>query len=413
MAPAVLFDNVSKKFRRGERHNSLRDLIPSLVTRAVRPQRADHLNQDEFWALRNVSFEVKPGEALGIIGANGAGKSTTLKLLTRVLKPTAGASRVVGRSGALIEVAAGFHPDLTGRENVYLQGAIMGMKGAEITRKLDEIVDFAGVRDFIDTQTKRYSSGMNARLGFAIAAHLNPDVLIVDEVLAVGDTEFQQRCMLRMHEFKRQGVAIVFVSHNMNAVADLCSGALLLDGGRVRLAGTPRDVINAYLSQSGSGTADRANSQKLALTRADVSTIDGPPGVPIPSGASCRLATRLSANAQAEGVVFTFYFRHGQSSTIVYGTDSTFLGLAPVSFSKGDEVDVLVDFQCNLLRGSYFIEIYAYHPGSREIFEWRSPAAFFEVAGSDGDIGVAALFATCRTQSVNSSSIQLVSQLTT
>src|SRR5205807_9251258 len=163
---------------------------------------------------------VKPGEAFGIIGPNGAGKSTALKLLTRILKPTCGHCHVRGRVGALIEVAAGFHPDLTGRENIFLQGAIMGMKRAEIARKLDEIVEFAGINGFIDTPVKRYSSGMNARLGFSIAAHLNPDVLLIDEVLAVGDMVFQTKCQERMKRFRNEGVAIVFVSHHLSAVAN-------------------------------------------------------------------------------------------------------------------------------------------------------------------------------------------------
>jgi lipopolysaccharide transport system ATP-binding protein len=188
MPSAIVFDRVWKKYRRGERHDSLRDLLPAAVLRLLRPRRqASELQTEEFWALKDVSFEVGPGEALGIIGPNGAGKSTVLKLLTRILKPTLGACRVTGRVGALIEVAAGFHPDLTGRENIYLQGAILGMKRGEIARKLDEIVAFSGIEDFIDTPVKRYSSGMNARLGFSIAAHVDPEVLLIDEVLAVGD----------------------------------------------------------------------------------------------------------------------------------------------------------------------------------------------------------------------------------
>ena len=167
--------------------------------------RPDALDAQEFWALRDVSFEVKPGEALGIIGPNGAGKSTALKLLTKILRPTAGRCQVRGRVGALIEIAAGFHPDLTGRENLYLQGAIMGMKRAEVTAKLDDIIDFSGIRDFIDTPVKRYSSGMNARLGFAIAAHVDPDVLLIDEVLAVGDFAFQQKCYERLAAVPRVG----------------------------------------------------------------------------------------------------------------------------------------------------------------------------------------------------------------
>ena len=194
MAPSILFDNVSKKFRRGERHDSLRDLVPSLVARAFKKPSADQLSDQEFWALRNVSFGVDAGQALGIIGGNGAGKSTSLKLLTRILRPTSGRASLKGRVGALIEVAAGFHPDLTGMENIFLQGAIMGMKRSETTARLEEIIEFAGVGPFINTQVKRYSSGMNARLGFSIAAHLRPDVLVIDEVLSVGDMAFQQKC---------------------------------------------------------------------------------------------------------------------------------------------------------------------------------------------------------------------------
>src|SRR5688572_26762426 len=212
--PRVVFDGVWKKFTRAERHDSLRDLIPAMVKRLARGHAdPDRLAGQEFWAVRDVSFEVGAGEALGIIGRNGAGKSTVLKLLTRILKPTRGTCRVAGRSGALIEIAAGFHPDLTGRENIYLQGAIMGMRRREITARFDEIVEFAGVSTFIDTQVKRYSSGMNARLGFSIAAHLSPDVLLIDEVLSVGDRAFQEKCQARMKQFRADGVAIVFVSH--------------------------------------------------------------------------------------------------------------------------------------------------------------------------------------------------------
>src|SRR5436190_41206 len=225
---AVVFEGIWKKFRRGERHDSLRDLVPALARGLARRRRPLDLAEQEFWAVRDVSFEVGPGEALGIIGPNGAGKSTILKLLTKILRPTRGRMELQGRVGALIEVAAGFHPDLTGRENVFLQGAIMGMTRAEIARKFADIVEFAGVQEFIDTPVKRYSSGMNARLGFAIAAHLEPDVLLIDEVLSVGDMGFQQRCIERMGAFKKQGVTILFVSHNLQAVAGLCERALFL-----------------------------------------------------------------------------------------------------------------------------------------------------------------------------------------
>ncbi len=247
MSAPIVFNDVWKKFRRGERHDSLRDLIPSVVRRVTgRRPRANELNDAEFWAISGVSFEVHPGQALAVIGPNGAGKSTILKLLTRILKPTRGHCAVRGRVGALIEVAAGFHPDLTGRENVYLQGSIVGMKRAEIAEKFDRIVDFAGIGEFIDTPVKRFSSGMNARLGFAIAANLDPDVLIIDEVLSVGDASFQARCVERMRELLDRGVPLVFVSHNLPAVLDLCSHGVLINRGTAVFAGSVAETVQEY-----------------------------------------------------------------------------------------------------------------------------------------------------------------------
>ena len=199
--PGIEFERVWKKFRRGESYDSLRDFAPSVFRRLFgRGPSPIELGAADFWAVRDVSFTVRPGQALGIIGPNGAGKSTILKLLTSILRPTRGRCSVRGRIGALIEVSAGFHPDLSGRENVFLQGAIMGMPPADIARKFDAIVEFSEIAEFIDTPVKRYSSGMNARLGFSIAAHLDPDILIIDEVLAVGDFSFQQRAFDRVRE---------------------------------------------------------------------------------------------------------------------------------------------------------------------------------------------------------------------
>jgi len=270
----VTFDHVFKKFRRGERHDSLRDLIPSAVRRVIRRQPPVDLGSEEFWAVRDVSFTVGVGEALGIIGPNGAGKSTVLKLLTRILKPTRGHCELRGRVGALIEVAAGFHPDLTGRENVFLQGAIMGMKQAQIARSFDQIVEFAGVADFIDTPVKRYSSGMNARLGFSIAAHLDPDVLIIDEVLSVGDARFQERCLERMRELRARGIPLVFVSHNLLAVLELCTRAILIDRGRVRFDGTPNATVQEYRRARPVHDGDPARIDK-AIHIAGVQLLDG------------------------------------------------------------------------------------------------------------------------------------------
>ncbi|MCC7236883.1 MAG: ABC transporter ATP-binding protein [Bryobacterales bacterium] len=245
---AVEFNGVWKKFSRGERHDSLRDLIPSLAQSVLGRKKQAELKEAEFWALHDVSFQLEPGDAMAIIGPNGSGKSTALKLLSGILRPDRGGVRVRGRLGTLIELGAGFHPDLTGRENIYLNGTILGMRREEIDRKFDDIVDFSELRDFLDTPVKRYSSGMFARLGFSVAAHVNPEVLVVDEVLSVGDYHFQQRCYDRMREFIRNGTSVIFVSHSMPAVTGLCKRALLLRRGEPLFLGDTTTAIQKYHS---------------------------------------------------------------------------------------------------------------------------------------------------------------------
>lgn len=235
------FDSVSKRYRVREEDAATRKGNP--VLRKLRNLRG---GVKDFWAVRDVSFEVERGEALGVIGHNGAGKSTMLKLFSGITAPTSGEIMINGRLAALIEVGSGFHPDLTGRENVFLSGSILGMRRREIAAKLDSIIDFAGVRQFIDTPVKRYSSGMYVRLGFAIAAHLDPDILLLDEVLAVGDADFQKKCFERIANLQKQGTTIVFISHDLTAVERLCDRALLMQRGRVIAEGTPRDVIVEY-----------------------------------------------------------------------------------------------------------------------------------------------------------------------
>jgi lipopolysaccharide transport system ATP-binding protein len=285
-APAVAVRGVWKKFRRGERHDSLRDLIPSAAARLFRRRDPAALTSAEFWALRDVSFEVGAGEALGILGPNGAGKSTILKVLTRILRPTRGSCELRGRVGALIELAAGFHPDLTGRENVYLQGAIMGMKRAEIARQFDAIVDFAGIPEHIDTPVKRYSSGMTARLGFAIAAHLDPDVLLIDEVLSVGDVAFQEKCISRMRAMLGRGLPLIFISHNLRAVVDLCTRAMVIDRGALVYDGSPTEAVTRYRTLrhvEGGAPQEHATPASLRIT-----------GVELLSGDTATSAVRTS-----------------------------------------------------------------------------------------------------------------------
>jgi len=205
-------------------------------------------NGEYLWALRDINFEVQQGEIVGIIGRNGAGKSTLLKILSRITAPTSGQVKVKGRIASLLEVGTGFHPELTGRENIYLNGAILGMKKAEIDRKFDEIVDFSGVEKFIDTPVKRYSSGMKVRLAFAVAAHLEPEILLIDEVLAVGDVEFQKKCLGKMGDVAKEGRTVLFVSHNMGAITNLCPQAFLLNSGKILLSGKSSEVVCRYLN---------------------------------------------------------------------------------------------------------------------------------------------------------------------
>jgi ABC-type polysaccharide/polyol phosphate transport system ATPase subunit len=254
----IRVEHLSKQYRLGQIGGmTLRDDVDRLVARLrgkpdplLKIGQTDHGNRNGeiLWALNDVSFEVKQGEALGIIGRNGAGKSTLLKILSRVTAPTLGIVKVKGRVASLLEVGTGFHPELTGRENIYLNGAILGMKQAETNRKFDEIVDFSGVEQFIDTPVKRYSSGMYVRLAFAIAAHLEPEVLMVDEVLAVGDIGFQKKCLGKIGEVTREGRTVLLVSHNMSSVGSLCGTSLWLNGGRIAHWGATRDAIAVYES---------------------------------------------------------------------------------------------------------------------------------------------------------------------
>jgi len=305
VTPSLAFDHVWKRFQLGQNHDSLRDLVPALARRLIgRGGPAAGGRAKTFWALRDLSFEVGPGEVLGIIGPNGAGKSTTLKLLNRIMEPTAGAVRTVGKIGALIEVSAGFHQDLTGRQNIYLQGAIMGMRKQEVERKFAEIVAFAGIEEFLDTPVKRYSSGMNARLGFAIAAHLEPDILIIDEVLAVGDAAFQAKAFGRIKAMATGGAPVVLVSHQLDRIAELCTKAILLDKGTVRATGTPMHCINTYLH---SLVADDHSAHPEATIRFE--RILAPNGLAVVSGESLSLVVSGRADAAAAPSSWTPAFR--------------------------------------------------------------------------------------------------------
>lgn len=352
----IVVEGVWKKFRRGERHDSLRDLIPSVVRRALgaRPD-PSVLKSNDFWALKDVTFEIGPGQALGIIGHNGAGKSTLLKLLTRILRPTMGKVEATGRIGALIEIAAGFHPDLTGRENVFLQGAIIGMPAATIHRKFDEIVEFSGVAEFIDTPVKRYSSGMNARLGFSIAAHLEPDVLIIDEVLSVGDLAFQERAFNRMKEIVRSGIPVAVVSHQLDRVRMLCTDAILLKAGAVAERGTPAACIASYVRAA----ASEPDRPFMLTPGLGFETLSMMSEGAIRSGErhTMRLTgSRSSATGPVRRFDLSFQLRSLESGQVVYRTWSHCHGVA---VETAGSFELLVDLQFNVAPGLYALETWA------------------------------------------------------
>lgn len=261
--PVISVQGIGKQFQLGERRDlskSFRETLMDIVAAPVRRLRSlsGRSRDNEFWALRDISFELQEGQVLGIIGRNGAGKSTLLKILSRISEPTEGRAVIRGRVASLLEVGTGFHHELSGRENIFLNGAILGMKKAEIVRKFDEIVAFSGVEKFLDTPIKRYSSGMKVRLAFAVAAHLEPEILIIDEVLAVGDQEFQNKCLGKMNDVATSGRTVLFVSHNMAAVEGLCTTAIHLEQGRLIASGETREIISRYL-QFGAQVTDEVD----------------------------------------------------------------------------------------------------------------------------------------------------------
>jgi lipopolysaccharide transport system ATP-binding protein len=310
--PIIDVRGVSKRYALGaaQQYQTLRDALAGAVRSPLRRLHARR-SGETIWALRDVTFSVAPGEVLGIVGRNGAGKSTLLKVLARITEPTAGRVELYGRVGSLLEVGTGFHPELTGRENVFLNGAILGMRRAEIVEKFDEIVAFAELEKFVDTPVKHYSSGMYVRLAFAVAAYLDPDVLIVDEVLAVGDAAFQKRCLGKMHDVTRQGRTVLFVSHNMAAVKSLCDRALLLEGGRIAREGEVNGVVDAYLSAGsqlgGTGfiaaDAPRSGTGEVRVRRVELLGAGGEPLSQLYFGQPLRVALTLEVTREVDDAV--------------------------------------------------------------------------------------------------------------
>lgn len=363
MSVIVDCDRLGKRYQlrhqhERERYVALRDVIAAAVKAPFtrRAESAAQPSREDFWALREVSFQITSGEVVGIIGRNGAGKSTLLKVLSRITEPSEGRVTLDGRVASLLEVGTGFHPELTGRENIFLNGAILGMSRAEIIRKFDEIVAFAEVERFLDTPVKRYSSGMYVRLAFAVAAHLEPEILIVDEVLAVGDAEFQKKCLGKMHEVSRGGRTVLFVSHNMAAIQALCSRVVVLQGGRAIADGDPADSVGAYLAGASQGVQPRlrepvAVGRSLELVRFELAPN------PVASGQSVGFAIEMRARETA---------RIGELALLLFSSQEVRVGIVdlrssglPATVAAGASWSLRGTFrQLPLVEGDYRVGCY-------------------------------------------------------
>jgi homopolymeric O-antigen transport system ATP-binding protein len=383
---------VSKKFRRGEQYNCLRDLVPALTRRIVNRDSAQKIDERDFWAVHDVSFTVERGEAFAIIGANGAGKSTILKLLTGIMRPTKGFICAAGRISALIEVSAGFHQDLTGRENIFLNGTILGMTRDEIRRRFDAIVAFSGLEDFIDTPVKRYSSGMYARLGFSVAAHVDPDILIVDEVLSVGDYLFQRKCIERMNEVIANGSTVVFVSHNLRAVANLCQRSLLLERGKVAMIGPTKEVIRTYYTrgQQQRATGTNGSDRGVMITQVTLHDEKGP-GVKFDSGGKLCITVEARARTPHDNVSVVVQIVDDNQYPI-FETCTNHLGAGVIMLDSDQTLKCTFEVEMSLAEGTFHVNAYLYHYVTNRAYDrWIAAATFF-VAGAPEARGIVRLY---------------------
>lgn len=385
---AICVENIGKRYRIGNTaggYSRLTEDVSDAFARLFRrrPEGRIEGTARELWALRGVTFDIQEGEVVGVVGRNGAGKTTLLKVMARITEPTEGRAELRGRVGSLLEVGTGFHPELTGRENVFLNGAILGMRKREIEAKFDEIVAFAEVERFIDTPVKRYSSGMYVRLAFAVAAFLEPEILFIDEVLSVGDQAFQQRCIGRMGEIAHSGRTILFVSHNLATVAALCQRALLVDAGRIVKDGAVEDVLEHYIStiQTLAGDSlhdreDRQGSGRIRIVAAGVTTPDGSPAR-TGSDAEMRLAFRTDGRP---GGISVSVGVEGPMGEPVFFLSSRATGDALAAPQDRGELVCSLP-RLPLLPGRYSLTVYAEVNGV--LADWIRNAAFFDVYEAD------------------------------
>jgi lipopolysaccharide transport system ATP-binding protein len=377
---AISVSSLGKCYRhpRGVRSDSVRDAITSLFSRSRRETASTRPTVSEFWALQDVGFEVDAGETVGVLGLNGAGKSTLLKILSRITSPTTGRASIRGRLGALLEVGTGFHPDLTGRENVYLYGAILGMGRAEVCRKFEAIVDFAEVADFIDTPVKRYSSGMYVRLAFSVAAHLHPDILLLDEVLAVGDFTFQKKCTDLVKSLENSGATILLVSHNMFSIKAMCDRVLYLKGGRLEFDGDCEAGLALYERAGGLPTsawfAAEEGAPRIEVTEAILSDEYGTKRSIFDHGQRLRLRFRYHARTAIKSPNFLISFTRSDG-VLCCNFSSTIDGAGPHE-AKGDGEIELLTPPITLVADSYTIQIVVREGGFHRMLSAQTAGTF-------------------------------------
>jgi len=395
---AIRVESLSKQYVLGaevDQNQTFGELIAGAFAqplKRLRRLRGSSTKQKSFWALKDVSFEISKGEVVGIIGANGAGKTTLLKVLSRITPPTTGAVHYKGRVASLLEIGTGFHPELSGRENIYINGAILGMSKSDIRRRFDEIVDFSGVQQFLDTPVKRYSSGMYVRLAFAVAAHMNPDILIVDEVLAVGDIEFQKKCLGRMQSISEgQGKTVLFVSHNLDAIKRICSTAIYLKEGRLVHQGGVDSAIEAYLSRSKrmantsdiSCATERWGSGRVKITAFSVENGEGRSVTVLHAGRSYTFEMQYSADEVGERntvAIANIEFSDEKGTTVLLlSSDYGHAGIG-ISQKKGKITCSIEDF--NLAAGDYYITLYLGEKGG-ETWDCLNNVTAVSVVGGD------------------------------
>lgn len=388
---AVEIKGISKLYHiahERERYRTLRGSIASVPRRLatrVRHPGISTTETAEMWALKDISFDIHKGEAIGVIGRNGAGKSTLLKILSRVTDPTEGSILLRGRVGSLLEVGTGFHPELTGRENIYLNGAIIGMRRAEIGRRFNEIVDFAEVSKFLDTPVKRYSSGMYVRLAFAVAAHLDCEILVVDEVLAVGDVAFQRKCLGKMNEVSKSGRTVVFVSHNVGLVGQLCERTVLLSGGQLAAMGPTQEVVTQYLSAGTevgaerdlSLVTDRAGTGEVRFTKGSLSSGTGEPSSRFHIGDTIVLSLELSAQGPVPGARFTVSCVDDRGMPIFHFANIDG-GCSMEQIRPNERLELRFD-DCRLYPGEYHLSLWVGAASVDETYDQLDHCLHFEI----------------------------------